>query len=219
MTHTLHRRGDRENLSCDYIVFTMSAKGFNEEGSEEKMREFLKILLKYHPVNFGDMITGNRYVKSEEEILQNIRTTSIIHSVFTDGATVSRILKELKEKDLGLSVVVTGIHEATEKCCRQAGLGKHTVEHSMGIFGNLNRLPEEAILQLSTMCGHAMVPANLVWQMIGEIKKGKKSFPEAALELTKPCHCGIYNPARAEKLLRQLVPLMTYDEAPWPPGL
>jgi hypothetical protein len=34
---------------------------------------------------------------------------------------------------------------------------------------------------------------------------------DAALELTKPCHCGIYNPARAEKLLRRLVPLMRYD--------
>lgn len=211
MTHTLHRRGDRENLSGDYIVFTMSAKGFNEEGSAEKMKEFLKILLKYHPVNFGDMITGNGYVKSAEEIWHNINTTSIIHAVFTDEVTVSKILQELRARDLGLSVVVTGIHETTEKCCQEAGLQKHTVEHSMGIFGDLNRLPEEAVLQLSTMCGHAMVPANLVLRMVREIKKEKKSFQDAALELTKPCHCGIYNPARAEKLLRQLVPLMTYD--------
>ena len=211
MTHTLHRRGDRENLSSDYIVFTMSAKGFNEEGSAEKMKEFLKILLKYHPVNFGDMITGNCYVKSAEEIWYNINTTSIIHAVFTDEVTVSKILQELRARDLGLSVVVTGIHETTEECCQEAGMQKHTVEHSMGIFGDLNRLPEEAVLQLSTMCGHAMVPANLVLRMVREIKKEKKSFQDAALELTKPCHCGIYNPARAEKLLRRLVPLMTYD--------
>jgi len=211
MTHTLHRRGDRENLSCDYIVFTMSAKGFNEEGAEVKMGEFLKIMLKYHPVNFGDMITGNRFVKSEEEIRQNIHSTSIMHAVFTDKSTVSKILRELKEKDLGLSVVVTGIHDNTEECCREAGLRKHTTEHSLGIFGSLKRLPEEAILQLSTMCGHAMVPANLVLRMVGEIKRGQKNFKEAALELTKPCHCGIYNPVRAEKLLRKLVPLLTYD--------
>ena len=211
MTHTLHRRGDRKNLSCDYIVFTMSAKGFNEEGSAGRMKEFLNILLKYHPVNFGDMITGNCYVKSAEEIGHNINMTSIIHAVFTDEGTVSKILGDLRKRDLGLSVVVTGIHETTEECCREAGLQKHTVEHSMGIFGNLKRLPEEAVLQLSTMCGHAMVPANLVLRMVGEIKKGGKSFQEAALELTKPCHCGIYNPVRAEKLLRRLVPLMTYD--------
>ena len=42
MTHTLHRRGNRQSLGCDYIVFTMSAKGFNEAGSAEKMREFLQ---------------------------------------------------------------------------------------------------------------------------------------------------------------------------------
>ncbi len=60
MTHTLHRRGDRQSLDGDYVVFTMSAKGFNESGSAAKMREFLSILLQHNPVNYGDMVTGNR---------------------------------------------------------------------------------------------------------------------------------------------------------------
>ncbi|HWT81320.1 MAG TPA: hypothetical protein VN648_21210 [Candidatus Methylomirabilis sp.] len=64
---------------------------------------------------------------------------------------------------------------------------------------------------MTTMCGHGMVPANLVEKLIREIKRGKKTVREAALELTRPCHCGIYNPARAERLLRRPVPLMTLN--------
>jgi hypothetical protein len=212
MTHTLHRQGSRESLSGDYIVFTMSAKGFNEAGSGVKMKEFLNILLKYDPVNYGDMVTGNRYLKSPEEIFDRIQDTSIIHGVFTDPQIVTAILKDLKEADLGMSVVVTGVHEETEKCCRESFLRKHTIEHSLGIFGQLRKLPSEEILQLTTMCGHGMVPVNLVEKTIAEIKRGKKNFREGALELTRPCHCGIYNPVRAEQLLRRLFPLVVLEE-------
>ena len=211
MTHTLHRRGDREGLNCDYIVFTMSAKGFNEEGSADKMRRFLQILLDHKPVNYGDMVTGNSYVKSQEEILGNVQSTSIVHGVFTNPEEVIEILKELKEADLGISVVVTGVHEDTEACCRESDLKKHTVENSLGIFGQIKKLPSEEILQLTTMCGHGMVPANLVEKTVADIKRGKKTVQEGAIELTRPCHCGIYNPVRAERLLKRIVPLMTLD--------
>ena len=211
MTHTLHRRGTQESLGCDYIVFTMSAKNFNEEGSAERMRQFLQILIRHRPVNFGDMVTGNCHVKSPEEILGNIQTTSIVHGVFTDAGTVTEILRELKEADLGISVVVTGVHADTEDCCEKSGLKKHTVENSLGVFGQLKKLPGEETLQLTTMCGHGMVPANLVEKVVADIKRGKRTYQEGALELTRPCHCGIYNPVRAERLLRRLVPLMVLD--------
>jgi hypothetical protein len=211
VTHTLHRRGDRECLAQDYIVFTMSAKNFNEEGSAERMKAFLGILLKHRPVNYGDMVTGNCHVKSREEILGNIQSTSIVHGVFTDERTVVEVLRELKAADLGMSVVVTGVHDETEKSCRSSGIAKHTVENSLGIFGQYRKLPADEILQLTTMCGHGMVPANLVERVLVQIKRGKKSLREAALELTRPCHCGIYNPVRAERLLVRLLPLVTLD--------
>ena len=207
----MHRRGDRESLSQDYIVFTMSAKGLNEEGSAERMTKFLGILLDHDPVNYGDMVTGNCHVKSREEIVRNIQSTSIVHGVFTDERDVVEILKELKEADLGMSVVVTGIHDETEKSCRQSGIAKHTVENSLGIFGQYQKLPADEILQLTTMCGHGMVPANLVERVLAQVKRGKKTVREGALELTRPCHCGIYNPIRAEQLLRRLVPLVTLE--------
>ncbi len=211
MTHSLHRRGDRESLNNDYVVFTMSAKGFNEEGSAVKMKEFLKILLRHNPVNYGDMVTGNCHVKSPEEIYNNVQDTSIIHGVFTDPEKVAQVLKDLKEADLGVSVVVSGLHDETEKSCLEADLQKHTIEHSLGIFGQLKKLPSDEVLQLTTMCGHGMVPVNLLERVVGKIKRGKKTYREAAIELTRPCHCGIYNPVRAERLLKRLVPLMTLD--------
>jgi hypothetical protein len=211
VTHTLHRRGDRESLAQDYIVFTMSAKGINEAGSAERMKQFLSILVKHRPVNYGDMVTGNCHVKSAEEILGNIQSTSIVHGVFTDAREVVEILKELKAADLGMSVVVTGVHDETEQGCRQSGIAKHTVENSLGIFGQSRKLPADDVLQLTTMCGHGMVPANLVERVLAQIKRGKKTPREGALELTRPCHCGIYNPVRAEALLRRLLPLVTLD--------
>jgi len=212
MTHSLHRRGNSENLSEDFVLLSMSAKGFNEEGSKEKLRQFLEIILDNEPVNFGDMRTGNRFVKPRDEIERNVQETSIIHGVFNDPAVVSRLLQQLKDRDVGISVVISGIHDVTERCCQDAGLKKHTVEHSMGIFGRVDPLPDNEFLELTTMCGHGMVPANLVEKIIADIKKGKKSYEEAGQELAKPCHCGIYNPVRAAKLLRKLVPKMTFVE-------
>ena len=98
-----------------------------------------------------------------------------------------------------------------KRAAGESGLAKHTVENSLGIFGQYKRLPADEILQLTTMCGHGMVPANLVERVITEIKQGKKSVREGAVELTRPCHCGIYNPIRAERLLGRLVPLVTLD--------
>lgn len=212
MTHTLHRRGDRENLSGDFVVFTMSAKGFNEKGSGKKMRKFLDIVRKHNPVNFGDCITGNSKVKPLAEIEDNMDDVSVVHAVFTDPKVVTEVLKDLKKAKVGTSIIVSGIHDETEKCCRDAGLEKHTIEHSMGYFGQTKRLPDHEFMELTSMCGHAMVPANLVEKVLREIKRGKKSCREAALELTKPCHCGVYNPARAEMLLKRLAPLMVLDE-------
>ena len=212
MTHTLHRRGDRENLSGDFVVFTMSAKGFNEEGSGPKIRKFLDVVLRHDPVNFGNCITGNGKVIPLKEIQDKIDDVSVVHAVFTDPAVVVNVLKDLKAAEIGTSIIVSGIHDETEKCCRAAGLQKHTIEHSMGYFGQVKRLPDHKFMELTSMCGHAMVPANLVERVLREIRRGKKTCREAALELTRPCHCGIYNPARAEKLLKRLVPLMVSDE-------
>jgi len=91
-----------------------------------------------------------------------------------------------------------------KKICKEVGLSPHTVNHSLGIHGKTERLPNENILEIITMCGHMMVSPNLVKEMIKEINEGKITHEEAAKELSKLCECGIFNPYRTEKLLRKM---------------
>jgi hypothetical protein len=190
-----------EDLGKDFVVFTMSAKTVNAKGSAQKMQRFFEILEKYKPLNYGDMKTGNRFNRGRETIYNNIRDNSIVHFVFTDKEVVGKILRDLKDEELGTSVVVSGLIETTDRLCQQSGLKMHTVEYSGGIHGRLELLPDGPVLEITTMCGHGMVASNLVKEMIKQVKKGKKTVQEAATELAKPCQCGIFNPKRAEVLL------------------
>ena len=204
MTHTLHRRGSEENLKRDYVLLCMAAKGINEKGSEEKMREFLRINLRHNPVNIGDMRTGNMYNVPVDEIMKKVTSTSIVHGVFTDRDTVMNVLKDLKEADLGLSVVVSGPFSCVGELCKAVGLSPHSVDYSGDIWGKRDKLPPDEILEVTTMCGHAMVATNLVQSLIDEIKAGERSAEDAGKELARVCECGIFNPVRAAELLREL---------------
>ena len=213
MSHTLHRRGTPENLQQDYVIFSMTAKGFNEVGSAGALKEFLRILNKYDVTNTGDMKTGNKFIVDKETIIQSVQDTSIVHAVFTDRKQVSQALKELKEADLGVSVIVSGIVEHVHEACQEAGLERHTVEYSVGIRGKLAKLPEDEILEVTTMCGHGMVSQHLVRQMLIDVKRGRRDAHGAAELLATPCVCGVFNPARAQRLLEELTEIWCFDEA------
>ncbi len=107
MSHTLHRRGNPENLSGDYILFSMSAKGHNSENSRHALKEFLEIADKYGWVNMGDMKTGGYYLVGKEAIMQNVQDTSIVHAVFSSKEEMAKAVKEIKEAGLGVSVIIS----------------------------------------------------------------------------------------------------------------
>jgi hypothetical protein len=205
MSHTLHRRGTAENLKNDFVIFAMSAKGINEIDSNVKLRRFLEIVREFNPVNFGDMKTGNYFITSEETIIASAKDTSIVHGVFDNREAFIKALKAIKDADLGVSVIVSGLLDDTHECCRQAGINRHTCEASLGVLGKTERLPDEDILRVSTMCGHGMVPFNLVKKVIEDIKEGRRTINEAAQELAKPCQCGVFNPGRAAALLEEIM--------------
>ena len=100
-----------------------------------------------------------------------------------------------------MSVVVAGILDSVNDCCQKAGLKRHTVELSLGIWGKTEKLPSNDILEVTSMCGHGLISASLVNSLVGGIKAGAKTPEDAARELTPNCTCGIFNPARAAKLL------------------
>ena len=198
MTHTLHRRGTAESLSGDYVMLMIQAIGINEDGHIPKIQEFLRIALRHKPVNIGSVDMGGM-IDKPEEVIANV--SKIGHVVFDNKEAVTTVLKELKEADLGLSVVVSGIYGNVDECIEKAGLKHHTANFSLGIWGRTEKLPSNDILEVTTMCGHALIAPSLVKSMVAEIKAGTKT-PEAAAKVLMPqCACGVFNPARTAKLL------------------
>ncbi len=212
MSHTLHRRGTPESLAGDYVVFAMSAKGFNSKNSSHALKQFLEIVSRYNWVNLGDMKTGGYFLVGKDAIMNGVQDTSIVHGVFASKEDMKNAVKALKEADLGVSVTISGILTEVRDAVMSEGLAPHTVEVSMGIMGRTERLPEDDLLQITTMCGHGMVSQTLVRQMLIDIKKGKRSSEEAARYLATPCVCGVFNPKRAQQILDELLDVWVMDE-------
>lgn len=208
MTHTLHRVERKEkpfDVERDIIFLSMPSNNINHEGSGPKLRKFLELSLECGAIHLGDARLGNEWWQgSREAMLNNIEDRAVVQAVFNDKDKALDFLKVLKKEDLGLSVVVSGIFETTKECCKQAGLEPHTENRSLKIWGRTEELPSEEILGITTMCGHAMVPVQLVEDMVKRIKKGRITPEEAGNELSKPCMCGIFNPERAAEILKTL---------------
>ncbi|MDR3562162.1 MAG: hypothetical protein P4N59_12105 [Negativicutes bacterium] len=210
MTHTLHRRGTPENLAHDFVIHSMPARGFNHEGARPKLQKFLEIVRRHGAVNCGDGKRGNQYYIEPDDMYDNLAT--ITHAVFTDEEALAAALKELKEADVGMSITTSGLLEKLFACCDKAGIKPFAMEHSLGVLGNTERLPDDEVMQITTMCGHAMVSQGLVRRLIRKIKKGEMTPAEAGIELAKPCQCGIFNPVRAAELIEEYCALYCVSE-------
>jgi len=203
MTHTLHRTGDIESLKEDFTMLTHVARGYNDHGAGERLKQMAEIARKYTNLNYGDCKVGNQFMMSPEEIAN--KHTVGWQVVFKDKESLIACMKELKEKNIGISVVVSGLFDEVFDCCKKAGINPPLVEFALGIHGNKNKIWPKEILDFVTMCGHGLVSGHLVKKMIEDITNKKISIKEAAIELAKPCLCGAFNPYRAAKLLEKLV--------------
>jgi hypothetical protein len=211
MTHMLHRTSniDRkygvDTLNHDYCFLAMSAKRYaNQAGSGPKMQKILEIACKHNPTNFGDMIGGNSLQKTLAQILPLVKETSIVHGIFANQEDAVAFVKEVKEADLGISVVLSAPFERAWEVVEKTGTMLHTQEFSGGIWGKRELLPSEEVLDFCTMCGHGMISRYLVEDMIKRVKAGKVTALKASQEIGKQCCCGIYNVARGETLLKTL---------------
>lgn len=214
MTHTLHRTGSKQSLGDDFVVLMMPSKDINHVGSAPKLRRFFELALENGAVKIGDCRSGNQYYQgSLNNVVTNVQDRAVIHAVFKDEQTLVSMLKALKQADLGLSVVVSGIFEKVGKCCKEVGLEKHTINQSMGRWGQVEKLPSAQVLELNTMCGHGMVTVALINKVVEEVKLGRTTAAKGAEELFKPCMCGIFNPHRAARLLKVLAGQAPADEA------
>ena len=219
MTNTLHRFGAPETLKGDYVVFAMAARGINDEGAPAKLRDFLRLALEYGPINVGNAVKGGIYRPSPrlsplvhwhrsdamdpEDVVKGIDSCTTVAAVFDRQDRLVAFLTELRKADLGISINISALTDETRACCKQAGITRHSVGYSLGFFGDLNLLPDRHVLELSTMCGHGMVSHNFAGKMIALVKEGRRDAKEASACLARFCTCGVFNPARAERIIEE----------------
>ena len=202
MTHTLHRSGTRESLSGDFVFLFMPAFGINNIDSGPKLRKFLEIAQHHNPVNMGDAFYGNQFAKGLDNVMNNIKKDgAVVHAVFDNEEDAVQMLKDVKEADLGPSLVVSGIFDRVQGLCQKNGIHRHAATYSLGIWGKTENLPPDDVLDIITMCGHGMISAARINSVADDVRAGRKSAEDAAKELAKQCDCGVFNPSRAAKLL------------------
>ena len=222
MTNTLHRFGKPEELKDDYIVFTLTCPGRNDIGSVEKAREFLKIALKYSPVNFtGESqngpvfrpeknlnlfrlyLRGRKEILSPELVMDEMEPPGRASVVFDNKQAFEEFLKEIKEIDSGLCVNVSSLVEDFKEISRRTGIIPHSINYSLGFRGNLYRLPDQQVLALTTMCGHGLIANSFAKKMIDRVKEKRLTPEKAARYMAKLCVCGAFNTSRAERILHE----------------
>lgn len=228
MTNTLHRYSDHyafeptpnpQPVRDDYIVFAMASRGINDDNLVERYRTFLLLALRHNPVNIGDGAKGGivrprqdmtptahwrrDHRPDPEQVIAGIEGPTTVAAVFDNYESMVRFVEDVKAADLGISINISAPIDEARRCCRKAGIAPHSVEYSIGFRGRVDRLPGKTILELSTMCGHGMVSANFAAKMVEWVKENRRTPEEGARYMARFCICGVFNTARAERVLNQ----------------
>lgn len=212
MTHSLHRAGSKESLKGDLVFLSQPAMGFNSDGAADKFRRITDILFDIGPSNIGSYEAGNVFTGiTAEDIKVRCKDNSRVRCSLNDKAKLAQILRILKEEKLGICITISGLVDEIREVAAEVGLEPHSINVSCGVHGNTDRLPEREILEITTMCGHAMIGASVVKKMIMDVKQGRRTLDDAVAELAQPCICGIFNPVRARRLLQKLIKLWTIE--------
>jgi len=218
VTNTLHRYGSAESFRDDYILFAIPCRGKNDEGAVEKQRAFLRICVRHKPANMGNGSFGSYqpsralnptahwrrdYTQDYESIIAGVTKPGTVAAVFDSKEAAEACLREVIQADLGLSINMSTSVEGAQECCQDTGIRRHSVEYSLGCWDSHDRLPNSQVLEISTMCGHGMISFNMARKMLDMVREGRRTADEAVLTLSRFCPCGVYNPARARRLLEQ----------------
>ena len=220
MTNTLHRFGDAESFRDDYVVFAMCSKGRNDQDALPKLRKFLELAVSFNPVNLGDAIHGGALRPSKHmtpashwnretapdfpAVINGLTGPTTVAAVFDNRPAAEDFVKAVKDADLGLSVNVSTSIDGAEQCCFAAGIPRHSVGYSLGFEGATDKLPNSKVMMLSTMCGHGMVSHSLAKKLIDWVREGRRTPEQAASYMTRFCSCGVFNPTRAARILKEV---------------
>ena len=226
MTNTLHRYSEHyaferppnpQPVQDDFIVFAMASRGINDHDLVARYRAFLRLALKHNPVNMGDATKGGMLRPRQdlnpkahwkrdqrpnpEEVVAGIDGHTTVAAVFDNYQDMKAFVDDVRSANLGISVNISAPIEDAERCCRETGITRHSVEYSLGFSGRVEKLPDSTVLELTTMCGHGMVSANFAKKMIDWSKENRRSPAELARTMARFCSCGVFNISRAERIL------------------
>ena len=217
MTNTLHRSGDANSFRDDFVIFAIPSRGKNDKGSVPKLKQFLELALKFHPVNLGDALHGGalrpcrsmnptshwtrEHKPDFRAVIDGVDAPTTVAAVFDDRVNAEDFMKAVKAADLGMCVNISTSIEGAEQCCFAANQPRHSVGYSLGFEGKTEKLPNTQVLALSTMCGHGMISASFAKKMIDWVKEGRRTPEQAAAYMARFCSCGVYNPSRAKRVL------------------
>ncbi len=218
MTNTLHRSGKAETFRDDYIIFAMPSKGKNDDGAIEKLRSFLEICVAHHPSNIGasgqsgyrpsrnlnPTVHWKRDIEPDfDSVVAGVKKIGTAAAVFDSREKAVGCLRDVIDRDLGLSINISTSVEGARQAGLECGIGRHSVEYSLGFSDPNDRLPQSQILELATMCGHGMVSFQLAQKMLDMVREGRRTPLQAVATLTRFCPCGVYNPSRAVRLVEE----------------
>ncbi len=217
MTNTLHRYGDAASFFDDYVIFAIPSRGKNDKGSLPKLKQFLEMALPFKPVNMGDALNGGALRPRRDMsptshwkrditpdfrgVIDGLTAPTTVAAVFDDRVHAEDFVKAVKAADLGLCINISTSIDGAEQCCHAACQPRHSVGYSFGFEGKTEKLPNTQVLALSTMCGHGMISSSLAKKMIDWVKEGRRTPEQAVTYMARFCSCGVYNPARAKRIL------------------
>ena len=216
MSHSLYRYGTREDLEHDWTVICISSAGINNVGCGPKIGQFFSFCDKHHAVSMGSNLTSDLLMEDRKAFLnQDWDNPKIMagQACFDEESDVAGLLQDMKQADLGLSVVVSGLIDRVDHICKCVGTKHHTASASLGIWGETSKLPPPDVLAITTMCGHGMISANRVYDAVEKIRKGRTTAEKASLEMATDCVCGIFNAHRCARLLRALADAAAQEES------
>lgn len=203
MSHSLHRYGTVEDLKNDFCMYARCARGVNRDNPGDKLRKILDIYMSEDYVNFGSSHAGKSKLNGldPEEYRKTLDHAYGIIISFSERESVKNVLAKLKDADLGISIVVSGLIQEVKDICQEVGLTPHTATLSLGIHGKKELLPDDETLKVITMCGHSLIGAPLVQSVARKVKEGRLTPTQGSEIIGKPCTCGIFNTRRCAKLM------------------
>jgi hypothetical protein len=193
-----------ESLANDFVFIVRVAMGINSAGAGDKMQRIAQILTEVGPSNIGSANLGSNTAAGliPKQIVDGAPRCTGLNAVFYGREKAREALRRLKEADVGLSVTVSGLIGEVFSIGREVGLEPHTVNLSLGVHGRTELLPEATVLDLTTMCGHAMVSANLARKSLADASH-PATIRESCRRMGAVCTCGIFSLERGEELLRE----------------